>query len=390
MFELASAQRIAATLRGNARKKIGDVQRFGSLNKLFVATVLVPTVISTTYYGFVASDVYVSQASFVIRKPSKDSDASIPLSSLLQSAGLSTSQDDAYVVNAYITSRDALESLNRNNNFRSAYSGQRGDLFSRFNPSGFFASNERLLDYYQDHVSVYYDTTSSISTLEVHAFTARDAERFNERLLELSEELVNRMNERARGDLIKYAQSEVARAEARVRNAAAAMSSFRNRQAVFDPDKQSALQLQQVAQMKGDLVTAKAKLAQVQQVSPLNPQVQSLKTSIATIQAEIDSASREIAGGTGSLANKDSAFQQVALEREFANEQLTTALASLESARNQAQRQQLYLERVSQPNLADEAILPHRGRNILITLLLGLVSWGTLSLLISSVREHRD
>jgi capsular polysaccharide transport system permease protein len=390
MFDQASAQRITAVLRGNALAKFGLLSRLRSLNKLFVLTVVLPTAISTAYYGLIASDVYVSQASFVVRKPSKGSDGSSPLTSLLQSAGVSASQDDAYVVNTYITSRDALDSLNRSDNFRAAYSGNHGDIFSRFNATGLFASDERLLDYYQDHVSVYYDTTTSISTLEVHSFSAENARRFNERLLELSEQLVNRMNARARNDLVKYAQDQVARAETRVRNAAAALSAFRNRQSVFDPDKESAIQLQQVAQMRSDLITARTKLAQLRSIAPNNPQIETLKISIATMEAEIDHASRDVAGGTGSLANKDSAYQQVALEREFANEQLTAALASLESARNQALHQQLYLERVSQPNLADEAMLPHRGRNIIITLLLGLVSWGTLSLLISSIREHRD
>jgi capsular polysaccharide transport system permease protein len=74
----------------------------------------------------------------------------------------------------------------------------------------------------------------------------------------------------------------------------------------------------------------------------------------------------------------------------FANRQLASALASLEQARNEAQRQQLYIERVAQPSLPDDAMEPRRLRAVLAVFVLGLVAWGVLSLLVASVREHVD
>jgi capsular polysaccharide transport system permease protein len=74
----------------------------------------------------------------------------------------------------------------------------------------------------------------------------------------------------------------------------------------------------------------------------------------------------------------------------FAERQLATALAALESARNEAQRKQLYLERLVQPNLPDRALEPRRIRSILMVLALGLVLWGVVSLVVASVKEHTD
>ena len=62
--------------------------------------------------------------------------------------------------------------------------------------------------------------------------------------------------------------------------------------------------------------------------------------------------------------------------------------AALEAARNEAQRQQFYLERIVQPNLPDIAIEPRRLRSVVIVFLLGLLAWGILSLLVASIREH--
>jgi len=65
-------------------------------------------------------------------------------------------------------------------------------------------------------------------------------------------------------------------------------------------------------------------------------------------------------------------------------------MAALDGARADAQRKQLYLERLIQPNRPDVAIEPKRLRGIATVFVLGLVAWASLSLLLASVREHRD
>jgi capsular polysaccharide transport system permease protein len=75
---------------------------------------------------------------------------------------------------------------------------------------------------------------------------------------------------------------------------------------------------------------------------------------------------------------------------EFSNKQLASAMVNLESARNEAQRQQIYLERIAEPSRPDAAQEPRRLRGILATFLVGLVAWGVISLLLAGVREHQD
>ena len=94
--------------------------------------------------------------------------------------------------------------------------------------------------------------------------------------------------------------------------------------------------------------------------------------------------------GGGSLSNKSAVYERLALEREFGDKQLATALASLEQARNEAQRKQLYLERIVQTSTPDVAVLPKRLQAIVATFGVGLVMWGVLSMLVASIREHQD
>jgi capsular polysaccharide transport system permease protein len=64
-------------------------------------------------------------------------------------------------------------------------------------------------------------------------------------------------------------------------------------------------------------------------------------------------------------------------------------MSALEGARNEAQRQQLYLETIAKPSLPDGPLYPRRFRGILTTFVLGLVAWGILSMLVAGVREHQ-
>ena len=78
---------------------------------------------------------------------------------------------------------------------------------------------ENLFRYYGSMVAASVDQESGLAVVVVRAFTPEDAYEINSRLLGLSEELVNRLNERGRGDLLRYAQAEVAAAAAKAKEA---------------------------------------------------------------------------------------------------------------------------------------------------------------------------
>ena len=159
----------------------------------------------------------------------------------------------------------------------------------------------------------------------------------------------------------------------------------------MDPDRQSAISLQQIAKLQSELLMAKTQLGQVMLVAKENPQIPSLKQTVALLEKEIEVESANVTGDTKqSLASKAADFQKLAMNKEFADKMLAGALTTLEQARNEAQRQQLYLERIAQPSLPDAAMQPERLRNILATLLISLVIWGVLILLIAGVKEHHE
>ena len=363
-------------------------QRLSRINRLFLLAVLAPTTISIIYFGLITSDVYISESRFVVRSPKQQTPTG--LGALLQGAGFSRSEDDTNSVHDFMLSRDALQKLNSKLQLDKAFSSPDIDLFSRFAALDIDNNFEALHRYYQKRIAVDTDSTSAISVLKVKAYKAEDAYRINAMLLEMGENLINQLNERGRQDMIRFASSEVDVAEKKAKAAALALSGYRNEKAVFDPERQSAIQLQLVSKLQDELIATKTQLDQVRTFTPENPQIPALQKRTSTVQAEMDAQMAKVAGGSTSLTNKAADYERLALDRTFADKQLGAAFASLEQARNDAQRKQLYLERIVQPNKPDVAVEPRRLRAILATFILGLISWGVLTILVAGVREHKD
>jgi len=364
-------------------------KRIVGINRLFLVTVLIPTIIATIYFGLIASDVYISESRFVIRSPQRQQSVA-GLGALLQGAGFSRSQDDTYTVHDYMHSRDALHKLDEALDLKKVYSNSTIDIFSRFSAIGGDKSFEALYKYFQKMLGIELDTASSISTLKVSAYTADDAYRINGMLLEMGEALINKLNERGRQDMINFANTEVSNAEDKVQKAGQAMATFRKENVVFDPDRQTTLQFTQISKLQDELIASKTQLVQIRTFTADNPQIPALRKRIETLKKEIESEQNKVTGSGSSLTTKAVEFERLSLDLAFADKQLAGSLASLVQARDEAVRKQLYLERIVQPNKPDTALEPKRLRGILSTFLLGLLAWGICTILIAGVREHQD
>lgn len=371
----------------DSRMSYGRMKYLLKKHALFICTVLIPLMISCIYFGLVASDVYVSEAKFIVSSPEKQTVSGI--GAILKGAGFSSSEiEEVYAVREYAQSRDALRALNKNGQFYRSYSDTAIDIFNRF---GFIGNDsfEDLFKYYKSKIKVENDSSSSVTTLTTRAYNAEDAYKYNERLLELSESLVNRLNERGRQDLIRFAKTELNDAKLRAQEASVALAVFRNAKGVVDPERQAPIQLQLISKLQDDLIATRAQLAQIQSDAPENPQLGSLKVRVASLEQQIADEEGKVTGGGTSLAGTAAQYQRLALESQFADRQLASAMTAFEQARNDARRKQVYLERIVQPNRPDAATEPRRLRGIFATLILGLVAWGILTMLLAGVREHQ-
>jgi capsular polysaccharide transport system permease protein len=357
-------------------------------HRWFLLLVVVPSIVATIYYSLIASSMYVSESRFVIKSPDSKPAQITSLANLISTTGLSAGQEQANEVMDYLRSRDALKGLSRRMNVRSSFMSADVDRLSRFPAPFHDASFENFYKYYGNMVATQLDHDTGTVVLTVKAFSASDAYKLNENLLELGEGLVNQLNNRANRQGIEEAQRRVELAQARVRDARIALSRYRNASELLDPEQQGIGVLGVSNGLVAQRARLQAQLAATAQAAPANPSILPLRQRIAAISTQIDAQNARAVGSASGIASKLGGYEALAVEQEFATQMLKAASASLEQARVEAQKQQFYLERVVEPNRPDKALLPARLKQILTIfgalLCLYLVGW----MLIAGILEH--
>jgi len=370
---------IAAARTRQRLHRIGQVLR--------VLLVLSPTIAAGVYYGFIATDLYVSEARFVIRS-AKPSTAMGGLGALLQLAGLSRSQDDEYAVHDYLTSRDALHALAARIDLRALYNDPAADLIARYPSFLFGGSDEQLYRYFQQRLSVVVNASTGLTTMRVEAFRAADAQSVARELLTLAEGLVNKLNERMQQDEVEVAQAEVQRAEQRRVDNQIEITAFRNRELILDPGKSSAIVVELIGKLSSELADTRADIAETRGNSPNSPQIENLRQRAKAIEDQIAIERGRVASSSDGLADKIAVYERLMLQREFAIRTLEQAVIALETARIEARRKQMYLERVVEPGLPDEAMEPRRWRTVLTVFGFNVIGLGVFWLIGAGLREH--
>lgn len=364
-------------------------RRWISRQRWFFLFVILPVLASTVYYGFIASDIYVSEARFVIKAPDQKRATSSTLANLIQTTGLSAGAEQTNEMLDYVRSRNALGDLSKKINVREVFMRPEADWLSGYPPALRRDSFENLFKYYGSMVNAHLDHDTSLAVLKVKAFTPQDAHAMAAGLLDLSENLVNRLNERAQAKQIAEAEGRVREAEGRVRNARVAMRQYRNTERLLDPTKEATGVLQVSTELTAQRAALQAQLQAIEAGAPRNPAIPALRSRIAAIDTQINGQAGRATGTSTGLASKLTQYESLLVEQEFATQMFNTANASLEQARADALRQQFYLERVVEPNTPDMALLPNRLNEILtvagVCLCLYMVGW----MLVVGILEHR-
>ncbi len=121
-------------------------------------------------------------------------------------------RDETHAVNAYLTSRDLVAALAKNNDLRTILSRPAGDFLFRYPTFWLPNNNEYLYQRFQWMAEANVDPITNISTIEVNAFSAEDARTIVVAMLGYAEALVNQMNERAYNDGLENADQFAAEA----------------------------------------------------------------------------------------------------------------------------------------------------------------------------------
>jgi capsular polysaccharide transport system permease protein len=350
---------------------------------LFVA---LPTVLASLYYGLLASKQYDSHAVFTVQ--SSEMRPALGVEGLLAGMVSGNASHDAMAARDYILSRDMLARLDKEHGCIAHYKNPREDWFSRLQSS---ASFEDAYDYFGHKVSVDYDVSTGAISLRVRAFSAEKAVELSRSILTYSEELVNKLSERERRDSTKYAEAEVKKAEERLGVARQKISSLQQKHADFNPLQSAAAAMEVRTHLEGEVAKARAELMQLKSFMKDDaPQVLAAAERAKSLSAQVSGESRRLVDPKNSagISNSFAEFEAAMVEKEFSQKAYESALASLELARSNANRQHRYLATIAGPSQPDASTYPRRLRSVVSAFFLSFLLLGVVSLLTAAVREH--
>ena len=313
---------------------------------LFVAA---PALASVVYLMFVASDQYVAETKFALRtaqmETTKDKSSAGQTGAGAQSTSLglpAIAGQDAHVVAAYIRSPAILRDLPSALDIREIFRRPEADAWARL-PAR--ASAEAVADYWRSMVSTYVDGLSGIVTVSARAFRRDDALALVTEISAASERLVNVLSTRARADAMARAETEVKRAEGLVRAALADMRAFRDSERVISPAAEATNASTLLLNAMGERIRLQSELSAAERVmSGGAPTLTSLRARLQSADQQIEGLKAQLTGGGARTVSASIArYEELELQRQFAEKLYLMSQEALERARQKAERQSVYL-----------------------------------------------
>jgi len=342
--------------------------------------------IAVIYFGFIASDRYVSRAELVV----KQADQIKMLPDALSMLGLGGSNhQDILLIQDYLKSKDLLDKLNKELGLKAHYQSHKVDYFSRLPDN---VSQEEFLKYYRELLSLHLDELSGVLTIELQAFDPIYGQQVVGLMLKESEGFINQLGHQVALEQLAFVEKEVDRAYQRVQTEKAKVIDFQNKHHLISPESTSKARLTVVSQIEGELARQQAQLKQLQSyMKETAPAVVSVRSRVEALTQQLAQEQGRLTGEDKDAMNEVTAkYLDVQTKATLAADLYKTGLISLEQAKVEAYRKLKHLLVISQPTLAEDAEYPRRLYNlatigVLLCLLYGLIVMG-----LATLREHQD
>ncbi|MDB5413891.1 MAG: capsule biosynthesis protein [Rubritepida sp.] len=364
------------------RRGLGDYFR----DHPFLTWVMLPTLIAAVYLFFFSAPQYLSESRYTVRAQMPRGQQNVG-GEILGTAGFVTSPENITSVRDFLLSYDAVRRVREEIDLLEAFRPSFADPVFRLwweNPTA-----ERLRQYFRWQVSVTIDASTGITDLRVWSFRPTDSQQISRRLLTLGEEVVNEMNFNIREEAMRSSRIEQQRAEERLLSAQAAVTVFRQTAQSVDPNQLAGIAIGTIGQLESDAARARSDLQTLEAYARANnPQIQNMRNRIQGLERQaVLERSRMAAAGTG-ITEQLAAFTRLTGEVDLASQQLAAARITLDRANGDAQRQQIFLLRIVEPNLAERSLFPlPYWASLYVFASLSLL-YGLAWLVLAGMREH--
>ena len=355
----------------------------------FLLCVLAPTALGGGYLYTRAADQYGSTVGFSVRKEEFTSPVEV-FGGIADFASSGTA--DADILYEFIRSQEMVRLLNDRLDLAQRYAVPEDDVLFRYDPSG---AIEDLHAHWERMVRVVYDPATGLIEVRALAFSAEDARAIAEGVFDESARLIDELSTIAQDDTTAFARAELERSVERMKNARERLTAFRSRTQIVDPSADLQGQMGLLSVLEQQLAEALINADLLRETTREgDPRLEQANRRIGVIEARIAEERRNLGVGTGKGAGADYAtllaeYERLAVDRQFAEEAYTAALAAFDQAQAEARRKSRYLAAHIKPTLAETAQYPRRA---VLTSMIGffaLCGWAVIVLALYSLRDRR-
>jgi len=358
----------------------------------FLVLVVAPLFGMAVYLYTYAQDQYASNAGFTVRTEESGSATDL-LGGLANFAGTNATSDGD-ILYEFITSRELVQRLNQRMDLVAHYSAPYDiDPIFSLEPG---ASMEDLVDHWQNVVRVSYTQSSGLIDLEVLGFDPDTAHTIAEAIVDESQTLINELNSQARADSMRYAEADLGAAIDRLRTAREALTQFRTRTQIVDPESDLQGRTGVLNNLQQQLAEALIDydLLSENTTNPNDPRLVQALRRIEVIrdrirQERMNFVTDEIGAAGEDYPTLMAQFEGLSVDREFAEESYRAALTAVDVARTNSARQSRYLAVYIQPSLPESAEFPRRESILALGFLFLALGWMIMALVYYSIRDRQ-
>lgn len=367
-------------------------KRHWGLMASFVAVVVLPFVATVLYLAFEANDQYMSTTGFTVRSQ-ESGGATELLGGLAQFAGGSTASDSD-ILYEFIQSQEMVEAVDAKIDLRAHYTVPwPGDWAFALWPD---ATMEDLVWYWQRIVGISYDSGTGLIQVQAKAFDAQTARAVATAILSESQDRINALNNRAREDAMRYARDDLDTAIARLKGAREALTRFRTRTKIVDPEADIQGRMGVMNNLQQQLAEALIEYDLLRgTTSDTDPRLTKTQQRIDVIRERIRIERQTFASDntdTGAVGEDYptliAEFESLNVDLQYAEEAYRAALTALEVAREDAARQSRYLATYVKPTLAQASEYPKRWILSGLAGLFLVLIWSIGTLIYYSIRDR--
>lgn len=369
-------------------KRLGVVSFANLKRHLGKAIIFLPMTLLIIYLAIFSQPRFVSESKVAIKRSDDLASNSVNFGLLLGAINPS-SVEDALYLKEYINSPDMLAVLDKQLNFRQAFSQSGLDFLHHLSPD---ETAEKFLRYYRERISVTYDDKAGLLAIRTQGFTPDFALNFNKAVLKESERFINELSHRIARDQLTFAEKEMEKARSRLNNSKSELLAYQNSNNVLDPEAQALAASSLVNTLMGQKIQMEAELRTLlTYLRDDAAQVVSVRNAIASMQAQIDNEKGKITAPQGDKLNRMAVeFEEIRSRVAFDNELYKLALTSIEKTRVEAARKLKVLSVISSPQQPQESTFPNIPYLIACWLLVCCLMFGTLKLILAVIEDHRD